>query len=279
MIKEQLETSLLKIEEIQALYEKELRAAPPGRLLVSKSHDTIRYYQSLHENEKYVKRGIGKQPELIQRLARKIFLEKALTALKANAAALRRVLKSYRPFDPKHVASSLSASLQFLPEEYFHQPLIDQALVQLDQSTQQRIQSHLEWGKADFSQSTHLVEARAVITSKGERMRSRGEALIAERLYAYGIPFRYEQELILPDGRLAVPDFTFEGANGEEFYLEFCGMMDDTNYVARHCRKMAAYQNAGIVPWKNIIYLYAFGNEMNLRHIDHVIEDQIIPWL
>lgn len=279
MIKEQLEASLSHIEEVQVQYEAELRTAPPGRLIVSNSHDTIRFYQSLHENGKYIKRGIGKDRELVQKLSRKVFLKEAIAALNSNAAALRRALKSYKPFDPVRVSKTLSASLQLLPAEYFHQPLIDQKLVRLDQSTQQRIQSHAEWGQAEFAQSTHKAEDRTVITSRGERMRSRGEALIAERLYAYGIPFRYEQELILPDDRLAVPDFTFEGASGDEFYLEFCGMMDDPNYVARHCRKMAAYQNAGIVPWKNVIYLYAFGSEMNLQHIDHVIEDQIIPWL
>ena len=142
----------------------------------------------------------------------------------------------------------------------------------------QRIRAHWAWGQQPYEASDYLPEGRTIITSRGQRMRSKAEVMIAEKLYEYGIPFRYEQEVVL-DGVTLHPDFTFEGADGSEFYLEFCGMMDDERYVENHKRKVAMYQAADIVPWKNIIYVYARGNELDMRRIDSIIRTQVIAWL
>ena len=106
----------------------------------------------------------------------------------------------------------------------------------------------------------------------------KAEVLIAETLYSYGIPFRYEQELEA-GGATFHPDFTFEGAGGKEFYLEFCGMMDDPAYVEGHKRKRSAYEAAGIAEWDNIIYLYASGNSTDMMYVDSVVRTLVVPKL
>ncbi len=93
--------------------------------------------------------------------------------------------------------------------------------------------------------SDYLPEGRTLRTTRGERMRSKAEVLIAKTLYSYGVPFRYEQELAV-DGMTFHPDFTFEGAGGKEFYLEFCGMMDNPAYVESRKRKRDAYERGSV---------------------------------
>ena len=107
-------------------------------------------------------------------------------------------------------------------------------------------------------------------------MRSKSEVMIAELLYQYGIPFRYEEPLYI-DGVMLAPDFTFRGADLLKFYWEYCGMMDDPKYVDHHIWKKNLYERHGIVPWKNIYFTYESGGNIDLKAIRHFIEDNILP--
>ena len=124
----------------------------------------------------------------------------------------------------------------------------------------------------------HYPEGLTNTTTFGLKVRSKAESLIAEKLHEYGIPFRYEQKLYL-NGQLLVPDFTFEAADGSQCYLEFCGMMDDPEYVSAYNTKCMLYEDAGIVPWRNIEYLYAAGNTLDMQIVDAVIRTQVMAWL
>jgi len=69
-------------------------------------------------------------------------------------------------------------------------------------------------------------------TIKGELVKSKGEAIIANFLYVNGIDYYYEKiyKETMDYKRVYKPDFTLE-LNGEEVYLEYFGMLsDDTNY-------------------------------------------------
>lgn len=107
--------------------------------------------------------------------------------------------------------------------------------------------------------------------------------MIYESLKKYSIPFRFDPliSFIDPDGvpLMFAPDFAFEDGNLEEFYWEFCGMMDNEEYVKRYYAKRGRYEKAGIVPWKNIIYSFARGNDIDMGYIESVIRTQIIPRL
>jgi hypothetical protein len=56
-------------------------------------------------------------------------------------------------------------------------------------------------------------------------------------------------------------------------------MMNDPEYVRHHLKKAALYEKAGIVPWKNIIYLYAADNSFDVGYIESIIRYQILPRL
>lgn len=72
--------------------------------------------------------------------------------------------------------------------------------------------------------------------------KSRGEEMIAQFLEEAGIPFWYEKELLLENGRYRerfLPDFTLKRRK----YIEYWGMLDfDPAYEKRMRYKMAIYR-------------------------------------
>lgn len=87
----------------------------------------------------------------------------------------------------------------------------------------------------------HLIH----ITSYGEKVRSKSEVIIANELYAAGISFKYEQKLILPDGKSLLPDFTIS-LDGKEVIWEHLGMLSDPDYRRRWEEKKEKYLQCGI---------------------------------
>lgn len=155
-------------------------------------------------------------------------------------------------------------------------PGADSLLMSSDAYAKSRLQAHKEWSEVPYRQSDKRPEGKDKITSRGLHMRSKSEVMIAELLYQYGIPFRYEEPLYI-EGFMLIPDFTFRGPDLLKFYWEYCGMMDDPKYVDHHIWKKNLYERNGIVPWKNIYFTYESGGNIDLKAIRHFIEDNILP--
>ena len=97
--------------------------------------------------------------------------------------------------------------------------------------------------------SKYLEEGLIHRTERGDLVRSKSELVIADKLYARGIDYAYEQPLILPGDRTRYPDFTIiDGARGVTYYWEHLGLLHDPGYRARWERKRAEYFDAGIRP-------------------------------
>ena len=100
-------------------------------------------------------------------------------------------------------------------------------------------------GRADRFLEDSLIHR----TERGELVRSKSELVIADKLYAAGIDYVYEQQLVLSDGRTRYPDFTIEDdASGITYYWEHLGLLGDPAYHTRWMRKRNEYLEDGIVP-------------------------------
>ena len=113
----------------------------------------------------------------------------------------------------------------------------------------------IAWAIEEYTRSTYLEDDLKHRTSRGLWTRSKSESLIAERLYAHKIPFRYEQVLETEFG-IMIPDFIIPAADGTFYYLEHAGMPQVDEYWKRHKEKIDKYEKLGIVPWKNLIVTY-----------------------
>jgi hypothetical protein len=96
-----------------------------------------------------------------------------------------------------------------------------------------------------------MAEGHIHRTERGKLVRSKSEALIANKLHARRIDYVYEQPLALAQGRTRYPDFTIsDHARGVTYYWEHLMALDDLDY-REHCeRKRSEYLAAGIRPWQ-----------------------------
>ncbi len=132
------------------------------------------------------------------------------------------------------------------------------------------------WAEEEYEQNPHKPEGKSHCTSRGLLVRSRAELLIAEILYKYDIPFRYEQKIRIGTNEL-FPDFTFLDKNGDEFYWEHCGMMDDPTYLNNFRWKRGLYEGAGIGEWTDMIYSFDNDGNIDMRQIEAIVKLWVLP--
>ncbi len=110
------------------------------------------------------------------------------------------------------------------------------------------------WEAKAYRTNPFNPDGKIYETRKGEMVRSKSEAILADMLYELGIPYHYEQELRLKDKKLRYPDFTLlKVKTREEIYLEHFGLLDDEQYRASCIDKLDEYRNSGIYPGKNLL--------------------------
>lgn len=81
-------------------------------------------------------------------------------------------------------------------------------------------------------------------TDSGDMVRSKQERLVANLLTSEGISFEYERELSSWDGSSRYPDFTLF-INGDQYYWEHWGMVDDYSYRQYIAKKIKWYREHG----------------------------------
>ena len=97
-------------------------------------------------------------------------------------------------------------------------------------------------------------------TIKGERVRSKSEKIIADELYRYGIPYKYEIPLELESWNrkiLIYPDFTvLNRRTGRRWYLEHLGLMDNEAYYDNAMFKLDTYERNDILLGRDLLILH-----------------------
>ena len=113
------------------------------------------------------------------------------------------------------------------------------------------------WEQESFKTNEYRPEEKKYPTKNGEMVRSKSEAIIADMYYDLGIPYRYECELILKDGRIKYPDFTLlDVSRRKVIYHEHMGLLDDEEYRNANLLKINEYRKNGIYSGKNLLITF-----------------------
>ena len=92
---------------------------------------------------------------------------------------------------------------------------------------------------------TENWESRRVhLADSGDMVRSKQERFIADLLTSEGISFEYERKLSSWSGSFRYPDFTLF-INGEQYYWEHWGMVDDYSYRQSIAKRIRWYREHG----------------------------------
>ena len=202
------------------------------------------------------KHGRG-NPELVEKLQLRRYLEKMIAAIDHNKRYLRELWENYRPVAPEDV-------LESLPETYRNRKLLTLEGQGLDLRA---------WEEADYEQTTWHPEHKVHHTAKGDMVRSKSELSIMNILISKNVCFRYEENLYLVHGTLS-PDFSiFVPSENRVKYLEHCGMMSDPGYVRRFTMKLQNYVSSGYIPWRDVFFTFDSGDgKIDSHAIDALIE-------
>lgn len=118
----------------------------------------------------------------------------------------------------------------------------------------------------------------AIITEKGEAVRSKSEKIIADKLYMKKILYVYEQPLYLKGYGYVVPDFKILNVRTKkEYYLEHFGMMDDYEYAKNAIKKIECFQKNEIYPGeKLLITLEASDSPLNMIILEKMVNKYLL---
>ena len=216
-----------------------LRTAPPGRLVIHRGENRLRYYVNDRNGRHYLKRTDEKT---IRNLAQKSYWENVARVSKLEWAALNKLEES----------PALQAER---PEELYYK---------LD-SERKAMVTPIHWNDEDyvkrwcsktFPENTGHEIPDSFISSNGVWTRSKSELIIANALEEAAVPYYYEPFLELGD-RDFHPDFlALNIRTRREYYWEHFGRMDEENYANQTVWKLNWYEAHNIQPGQNLICTY-----------------------
>lgn len=208
----------------------------------------------------------GQDSKAVEDLLKARYGEALRNILTLNEATIEKVMASYHNYSHEAITSMLPKSCQelLLSSEEF-------AVLQHKSN---------RWTNIDYEKNPMPISS-GHRTITGEIVRSKGEAIIYNHLVYLGIPFRYECALRLNlDGveRTVYPDFTILCNNGEQIYIEYSGMINQSNYLGRMVEKLRMMYINDIVINRNL-FLFMDDAEgcLDMRMVNDILSKIIAP--
>lgn len=259
------------LHQTQMLYNKTLNQLSPiedhsalGRLEIRKYKGRISYYQSFYDKQtkkrrrKYIPKS---EVQKIRMMAQITYEEKLRRFLENGLKHTEILLHHYKEGDYDTIYQRLSP--------------VRRQLVSPGYITTEK------WMEAPNSGLPYLQEERKIITLNGEKVRSKSEKILADLFQSRGIVYKYECPLILKNGNVIYPDFTFFSPTLQvEIYWEHEGMMDDPAYVEKALKKIEKYEKNGIFRGVNLIVTHETSKQMlDIQWANILIDQFLVPIL
>lgn len=242
LLLQRIEKEIHYLETIQKKSEETIKNAPEGTLRCAINKGYYQYYSGntyLGENKKdYVKQIAQKEYclKLNRRVAKKLQKLEELGRIYENEA-LDEVYRSLHPAR-KQLVEPIVKPIEEIIEEF----------------------ESIKYEGKVFSEE----DETEYYTVKGERVRSKSEKIIADELYRYQIPYKYEMPIELWERQKKLrfyPDFTvLNKRTGKMWIIEHLGMMDKMSYFENAMRKLDLYERNEILLGKKLILLHETSN-------------------
>ena len=234
--------------------EKRIEQLPEGRLNVR--HQNKKSYYYLYGNDKTETYLGPRDTELIADIIQKDYLKRVLKEANCELKAIEKMLQIY----PDALAEDVYAQLPDA-RKLFATPIniCDDSFAK-------------KWMEMPYRRKPFKKDAPEFYTLKGERVRSKSEVIIADRLRENGIPYRYECPLKVGN-KIIHPDFTILRTSDRKIlYHEHCGKMGDQQYVDDMLTRAKDYNQAGIILGDRLFYTF----ESETMPLDVTLLDNII---
>ncbi|MBR5228627.1 MAG: hypothetical protein IKV96_02180 [Firmicutes bacterium] len=237
-----------------------------GRLRINCSGNRVQYYHITQRGDKSGKYITKDNIAFARQLAQKDYDQKALKIVERKMKCIDDFLSIWQK-------EYLVDIYENLHEE--KRKMIT-PVIETDEMFVER------WESIEYEGKAFREDAPELYTSRGERVRSKSEIIIADLLAKANIPYKYECPLELNGLGIVYPDFTvLDVSRRRELYWEHLGMMDDPDYVGKALKKIEYYKRNGIFPGDKLIITqetrgFPIDQRSILREIQHhIIKSQV----
>lgn len=218
---------------------------PDGKLRICYSKGSVQYYIRKNPGDMtgtYIRK---KNIDMVKALAQKEYDEKMLSVYEKKKKIIDKFIERVSKLDTESMYSEISEIKKSLISPY-----------EVDDETYKKLWENVKYEGKSF-ENTKME----IYTEKGERVRSKSEKLIADKLYLMNIPYRYEFPIKLCGYGVVYPDFTLlDVKSRKEYILEHFGMMDNAEYCEQAISKINMYEKNGIVNGEKLIVTFETSN-------------------
>lgn len=251
-----LQEEVLALKKLEVSVSKRLKNAPEGLLRISGKKGKFECYVKKagdKKNGRYLRQA---EISIAKALAQRDYDRELLHKVKKRIGIIEKFLKGYDETSLKRLYDKTHP---------FRREIIEVAEI-TDEEYVKR------WESVRYEPMPFSEGVAEYYTERGERVRSKSEKIIADKLFLLGIPYRYEYPLIV-SGVEKRPDFTILKMPAREVvYLEHLGKMDDMSYVENNVRKLQIYESNGIYVGVNLLITFETAlKPLNTRELDKML--------
>lgn len=270
-----IEKRLAELQNLLFTKKKSYEKAPQGRIRISQNGGHPEYYLVTERGSLRGKYLPHSQKTLTRQLAQKDYDARLIKLLQKEITALQNYMKQ-------------TSNGRAIPELYdslcpARRSLITPAILTNEQYA-------ARWQDVSWTGRPFASDAPYICTARGERVRSKSEVIIADTLFRYNIPYRYEFPITLKRsnsddirrdlGRSITlyPDFLcLNTRTRTEFYWEHFGLMDSTEYSNNAAGKLRLYTENGILAGRNLIITMETQTEPpSIKALEKLIEEFLL---
>lgn len=231
----------MMLQKIISKITAELPGFPDGNLRIQKAHKKPQYFLVLDNSDTHGSYIKAQNQDLPRKLAQKNYYEKLLKEAKREEKAINSYLKGMEGKRPEEVFASMNK---------YRKELITPLLMSDEEYAK-------IWENEPYEKNPYHEEECIHPTEKGDLVRSKTEARIADMYYQLGIPYRYEAAVKLKNGKTKYPDFTLlKLPERSLIYHEHMGIMDDEGYRHNNLIKLQEYSESQIFTGVNLLLTF-----------------------
>ena len=240
-------------------YKKQSDVLPDGKLRILRHGDHLYYYQIKDSKDTNGISLKGDKIKTAKDLAQKTYCRSILRTAYKEQRLLKHIMENYPDPVVEDIYSNLSSDRQ-------------QLIVPLKLTDEEYVE---HWTCRKFKTKGIKEGVPFFTTDKGEKVRSKSEQIIANRLAREGIPFKYECPLQVGN-EIFHPDFTIlRMSDRQEIYYEHCGMMDKADYADDTVNRINKYIKNNILLGERLFLTYETKDTpLDMDLLDKMIEYQ-----
>lgn len=251
-----------QLEELLSMVKGRISRAPSGTLRISQRGQYLQYYHRTEPKDtkgKYIKKS---EIDLVKELAQKDYDQRIIIEIERQLEVINNCLEKYHPDKIDRVYRELHQLRKSLVCAVF-------------QSDEEYVQ---DWIHVKYDKKAFADDCFEYYSDAGERVRSKSEIIIANKLLKMGVPYRYEYPITFMSGHKVHPDFyCLNIRTRKEFAWEHFGMMDNEEYANNAVRKIEEYEKNGYWIGKNLITTFeTLGKPINVNILERMIQQYLL---